>query len=598
MQADNLKNSPHNAGQQHKISLPPKKSLKFRLTAIVILISLFWSGATLAIVLYIYQNRIEAEYIRNALAISRIIASMVDGEDIDRYLLTMEKDEYYERVLEFMRIKKRETDAMFIYISRNVEGGEIFVFDADEDTEWQMGLGEFKPWTEEDYDMTLLPYLIRGERVEPELFNTAEFGWLLTVREPIFRSDGTVAAFANVDISMARTMQERRSVFTMLMILVVFILSVAVAVTLFVIEKNVISPVRALMQAVSTYRPDAIMPDSSETPGLKQRFSSGNEIEILRQAILDMETRIESAEEFTKLMLDSSPFCCQLWDDKFRRIDCNEATIKLFGFKDKQEHLANSQNLYPEYQPNGMRSYEMGAEYITKAFKEGFCAFDWTYKMLDGSLMPAEVTLVRVSYKDRYLVVEHTRDLREIVNMENKINHLEVEADKIYYDALTGIYNRRYFDEKLEHWIKSISHYGGTLSLMMIDIDRFKQYNDTYGHSAGDDCLKIVAEILTNTVTRADDFTVRYGGEEFTAVLPNTSESGARMLAEKLLENIRNRGIPHEQSDVADFVTVSIGVITGVAGHGKSGADYIKKADEMLYKSKQSGRNMYTAGSF
>jgi diguanylate cyclase (GGDEF)-like protein len=161
-------------------------------------------------------------------------------------------------------------------------------------------------------------------------------------------------------------------------------------------------------------------------------------------------------------------------------------------------------------------------------------------------------------------------------------------------DQLTGIYNRRYLDGSLKKIIKLHSRTGGRLSVLMIDIDYFKKYNDTYGHDAGDDCLRTVAFILSECVIREDDFIARYGGEEFTAILPNTDENGAQMVAEKMLEKIRESNIPHKTSDIAGYVTVSIGGATGIINHFQNGSDYIKTADKALYESKRNGRNRYT----
>jgi diguanylate cyclase (GGDEF)-like protein len=165
---------------------------------------------------------------------------------------------------------------------------------------------------------------------------------------------------------------------------------------------------------------------------------------------------------------------------------------------------------------------------------------------------------------------------------------------EVEYDALTGIHNRRFFNENMKRIIRSLSRSGSLLSLLMIDIDFFKRYNDTYGHIEGDKCLKIIARTLSQTIARADDFVVRYGGEEFVIVLPNTDEPGARLISEKLLDNIRNCKIPHEQSDAAEYVTISIGAATGKVAHTHIADDFVKKADELLYKSKQSGRNKYS----
>jgi len=169
---------------------------------------------------------------------------------------------------------------------------------------------------------------------------------------------------------------------------------------------------------------------------------------------------------------------------------------------------------------------------------------------------------------------------------------------KVHYDALTGIHNRRFMDENLKRVISSIARSGGCLSVMMMDIDFFKNYNDTYGHSEGDVCLKTVAETITGCLSRADDFAARYGGEEFVVVLPNTDESGARVMAIKILEAIWSCGIPHEKSEAAGRVTISIGLTTGIVEQGQNGEDYIKRADAALYQSKQNGRNRYTYINF
>jgi diguanylate cyclase (GGDEF)-like protein len=209
-------------------------------------------------------------------------------------------------------------------------------------------------------------------------------------------------------------------------------------------------------------------------------------------------------------------------------------------------------------------------------------------QMPDGTPIPAEVTLVRVNHKNDYIVAGYTRDLRVIKDLEEK-------AEEVYYDTLTGIFSRRYLDEKLTETIKNLSRSRGYLSLMMIDVDHFKKYNDLYGHTDGDSCLKRVAEILSKNITRETDFAARFGGEEFTIVLPYTDEDGAKKLAERLVKNIRAAKIPHGDNEVSPFVTISIGVATGKVSYDQSGDDYIKRADEMLYISKEAGRDRFTS---
>ncbi len=194
--------------------------------------------------------------------------------------------------------------------------------------------------------------------------------------------------------------------------------------------------------------------------------------------------------------------------------------------------------------------------------------------------------------------LEYAIDITETRRMENNLRKLETEVEKIYYDPLTQIYNRRYFEENIDRICDSLQRSDGLLSLLMIDIDCFKRYNDTYGHIAGDDCLVMVAETLQNCTMRKRDFVARYGGEEFVAVLPGTDEAGARRVADNMLYAVSACNIPHTTSSVAKHVTVSIGVATGHVSQSAKHSAYLQCADELLYKSKQGGRNRITCGRF
>jgi diguanylate cyclase (GGDEF)-like protein len=219
-----------------------------------------------------------------------------------------------------------------------------------------------------------------------------------------------------------------------------------------------------------------------------------------------------------------------------------------------------------------------------------------SFKVLSAAVIPIHVNNIFWGFV-LFADIKNERYFKDdIIEMLRSAAFLFANAfirAEVDYDALTGIHNRRFFDENMKRTISSLSRSGGLLSMLMIDIDFFKRYNDTYGHLEGDKCLKIVAETLSKCVTRTDDFVVRYGGEEFAIVLPNTDEHGARLIAEKALDNIRKRNITHEQNDAADCLTISIGATTGKVMHTHNAEDFVKKADEMLYKSKQNGRNIY-----
>jgi len=158
-------------------------------------------------------------------------------------------------------------------------------------------------------------------------------------------------------------------------------------------------------------------------------------------------------------------------------------------------------------------------------------------------------------------------------------------------DEVSGTYNRRYFDMVLEEeWKRSMREYT-PISLLMLDIDFFKEYNDTFGHQMGDVCLYTVGKILAGQLKRSSDFTARYGGEEFAIVLPNTKAEHARLLAERLRRSVEEARIKAGKDLVSPWVTVSIGVATTTAEYEQSSASLIKAADKCLYDSKRNGRN-------
>lgn len=160
-----------------------------------------------------------------------------------------------------------------------------------------------------------------------------------------------------------------------------------------------------------------------------------------------------------------------------------------------------------------------------------------------------------------------------------------------FLDGLTGIPNRRAFDEYYDReWRRALRSQAET-SIIMCDIDHFKSYNDSYGHLAGDDCLKKVSELLRSLLDRPADLVARFGGEEFICVLPETGLAGAAITAEKLREAVESMGIPHLYSPVAPVLTISLGVASVVPTAQMKSDDLIQFADAQLYLAKQGGRN-------
>jgi diguanylate cyclase (GGDEF)-like protein/PAS domain S-box-containing protein len=184
--------------------------------------------------------------------------------------------------------------------------------------------------------------------------------------------------------------------------------------------------------------------------------------------------------------------------------------------------------------------------------------------------------------------------VRDITERKRAEEHLQsayrAMESLVVVDALTGIANRRRFDEALAtEWRRALRE-GDKLSLLLIDADHFKRYNDTYGHVRGDSCLKQIAEAALDVVLRPGDLVARYGGEEFAVVLPGTDEIGAKAVAEDICQAVRNRRLPHE-GNAPGIVTVSVGCATVIPMRGKSAQDLIESADQALYRAKGRGRN-------
>ncbi len=190
-----------------------------------------------------------------------------------------------------------------------------------------------------------------------------------------------------------------------------------------------------------------------------------------------------------------------------------------------------------------------------------------------------------------------TRPIRPSVVKARVRNHLELKRYRDYLqeismkDGLTGIPNRRRLDEYLHQEWRRAQRQTKPISLLMLDIDHFKLYNDNYGHTAGDDCLKKIALAIEESLTRPADLAARFGGEEFACVLPETDQEGAELIAQRVHKSLARLAIPHAYSPIGSFITISIGVTTTVPDQSSSMDQFIKSADEMLYEAKKSGRN-------
>jgi diguanylate cyclase (GGDEF)-like protein/PAS domain S-box-containing protein len=183
-------------------------------------------------------------------------------------------------------------------------------------------------------------------------------------------------------------------------------------------------------------------------------------------------------------------------------------------------------------------------------------------------------------------------DISERKKTEEQLIRLQKELEDFSFkDGLTGVANRRMFDSILDLEWNNAHRSHQPLSVIMLDIDYFKQYNDFYGHIKGDDCLRRVAETLNTAGSRARDFFARFGGEEFALILPETDAEAAAKVAERCKSLIFKAQIPHEQSPIGQLLTISIGVGTIVPTNQDVPLAFIEAVDKRLYAAKQQGRN-------
>lgn len=183
-------------------------------------------------------------------------------------------------------------------------------------------------------------------------------------------------------------------------------------------------------------------------------------------------------------------------------------------------------------------------------------------------------------------------DISERKKTEEQLLTLQKQLEEYSYkDGLTGVANRRMFDTVLATEWANAQRTRQPLSLILLDIDHFKQFNDHYGHVQGDDCLKSVGQALSRAASRPRDFVGRFGGEEFVLVLPETDEAAARHIAERCRQQVRQQRIAHARSAVSSLLTISLGVGTIVPGAHDRPLDFLNSVDKLLYQAKQRGRD-------
>ncbi len=239
-----------------------------------------------------------------------------------------------------------------------------------------------------------------------------------------------------------------------------------------------------------------------------------------------------------------------------------------------------------------MLSGTSAAEVKADAFRRG--ADDYIVKM------PHPIELIARLRHHSHAYVEHLEReaaIKALQREQKKLAAANLELERLSsLDGLTGIANRRYFDTVFDREWRRAMRETESLSLIMCDVDFFKQYNDCYGHQPGDECLKLVASSLADAMQRPTDLVARYGGEEFVVLLPGTHARGAIKVAERVRQAVLDLQLPHEQSAVNECVSISLGAATVAPMIKHRPGELLLAADQALYAAKKAGRNRVICG--
>jgi two-component system chemotaxis family response regulator WspR len=233
-------------------------------------------------------------------------------------------------------------------------------------------------------------------------------------------------------------------------------------------------------------------------------------------------------------------------------------------------------------------------EAAVKSEAFGVGANDYLVKLPDRIELIARLRYHSVAYLS---LIQRDEAYRALRKSQEELLEVNRELQRLTnVDGLTGLSNRRYFDEYFATEWRQALRANEPISMLMVDIDHFKQYNDTYGHLAGDEVLKTVAQAVQATFQRPRDLAVRLGGEEFAVVLPQTPARDVLALANKAVSAVKALAIPHRASSAADCVTISVGAATCIPVRDEQPLSLLEAADKTMYQAKQTGRNRAVAG--
>jgi diguanylate cyclase (GGDEF)-like protein len=303
-------------------------------------------------------------------------------------------------------------------------------------------------------------------------------------------------------------------------------------------------------------------------------------------------------------IIDHMDCAVVIFDARDELVVCNRHFLKLYepmaafllpglGFEESLR-MAVAQGLIPQavgreeaFIAERMHDHRHPGPSMTRQMADGTWRRITETKLPDGGWLAFSIDITELVQREQALTEANAR-------LDEANLRLEQLSDT---DGLTGVANRRHFDRRLaEEWGRLARHGGAPLTLMLIDVDHFKPYNDRHGHLAGDDCLARIAAALLGCARRPGDLVARYGGEEFAVLLPVTDEHGAMTQARRCMDSIDGLGLPHGASPVGPHVTLSIGVAVAERAQPQRQEELIHRADAALYRAKANGRHGIDAG--
>ena len=321
-------------------------------------------------------------------------------------------------------------------------------------------------------------------------------------------------------------------------------------------------------------------------------------LENLEMKVIKRTEKLQQSEAQINGFFSSAPIGLGILDRDLKYVRINQVLANING-KSVEEHLSRTlREVLPDISLHAENFYEqvlrtgesiLNQEISSKELNETGEEQTWLasfFPIFSINHVASYVGFVVVEISDRKKAEAKMQYAEYILRQAN----LELEK-LVNIDGLTQIANRRCFNDRLEFEWQRLAREQQPISLLLFDLDYFKRYNDCYGHQVGDDCLVKIAQATQQTVCRPADLVARYGGEEFVVILPNTDLDGAIAVANQIQDAIVDLNIPHQNSDISDIVTISLGVTSLIPNLSQAPSILIKQADMALYSAKQQGRD-------